>query len=166
MMDAVFDAGPLIYLDAVGYMEAARVLYGIVIPDAVARELERRPGSSGGAVPAMDGVEIRVPDESHIRRVERGSPFVDAGERAVIAVALELGVPAVIDERRGRLRARMLGVALTGAIGVLIKIHQTGHAHRTFTEDLDALNEAGMYIGDGLKRRVMERYREIIGDAP
>ncbi|MGH3088067.1 MAG: hypothetical protein ACRDSJ_12200 [Rubrobacteraceae bacterium] len=47
-----------------------------------------------------------------------------------------------------------------------MNLRLAGHARRSFAEDLDALTEAGMYIGDGLKRRVMERYREIMGDAP
>lgn len=165
-MDAVFDAGPLIYLDAIGYLEAVRGLYGIVIPEVVARELERRPGSPGSAAPALDGVEIRVPDESHIRRVADGSPSVDAGERAVIAVALELGIPAVIDERRGRRRAGRLGVPLTGAIGIVMNLHRAGLARRTFPEDLDTLDEAGMYLTDELKRRITERYHGNREDAP
>ncbi len=151
----------LIYLDAIGHSEAVRGLYASVIPDVVAKELEHRPGSPGSAVPTLDGVDIRIPESHFVRRVEDGAPMVDAGERAVISVALELGVLAVIDERRGRLRARRLGVSLTGAIGVLISIHHAGLALRSFSEDLDALDEAGMYLSDPLKQRVMERYRGI-----
>lgn len=160
-MAAVFDAGPLIYLDAAGYLEAVREMYDIIIPDTVADELERRPGSPGSVAPSLDGVDIKIPEPHLIRRVEAGSPSVDTGERDVIAVALELGVLAVIDERRGRRLARRLGVSLTGAIGILIAIHQTGQAHRAFAEDLDALDEAGMYLTDALKQRVMEKYREV-----
>lgn len=160
-MVAVFDAGPLIYLDAAGYLDIVRGMYDIVIPGAVAAELERRPGSPGSVAPSLDGVEVKIPEPHLVRRVEAGSPSVDVGERDVIAVALELGVTAVIDERRGRRLARRFGVSLTGAIGVLIAVHQTGSALRTLAEDLEALDETGMYLTDTLKQRVMERYRGI-----
>ncbi len=143
---AVFDAGPLIYLDALGYLDAVREMHEIIIPDTVADELSRRPGAPGSIVPASEWGETRMPEPHYVRRVEAGPPSVDAGERAVIAVALELGIMAVMDERRGRLRARRLGVSLTGAVGVLLNLHLEGRARRTFAEDLEALDEAGMYL--------------------
>lgn len=78
-------------------------------------------------------------------------------------MSLELGITAVMDDRRGRLRARRLGVPLTGALGILLALHFSGHARRSFAEDLDSLNGAGMHIGDELKQRVMDRYRESRG---
>lgn len=163
--DAVFDAGPLIYLDAIGYLGAVRQVHQIVIPESVAHELESRPGFPGSAVPALGGVKVRVPDETHVCRVEGGPPTLDVGERDAIALSLELEAMAVIDERRGRRRARSPGVPLTGAIGVLIVIHQTGLARRGFAEDPDALDTVGMYLTGELKRRVVERYRETSGGA-
>ncbi len=79
MAVAVFDAGPLIYLDAAGYLEVVRGMYDIIIPDAVANELERRPGAPGSVVPTLDGVHTKIPAPHFVRRVEDGSPIVDAG---------------------------------------------------------------------------------------
>lgn len=85
-------------------------------------------------------------------------PAIGPGERDTIALALEIGTTAVMDDRRGRRRARDLGVPLTGTLGVLQALHRAGLASRTFAEDLDALTEAGMYLTDDLKRRMIERF--------
>ena len=93
-----------------------------------------------------------------------GPPAVDPGEREAIALALATGATVVLDDRRGRRRARSLGVPLTGTLGVLLALHRAGHANRRFAEDLDALDATGMYLTPDLKRRVMERLHA--GEAP
>lgn len=165
-MVAVFDGGPLIYLDALGYLSALGDLYRVVIPNAVAEELERRPEAYGGGVPAMERIERRTPADEDVRIVASGPPTIDAGESEVISLALGMEALAVIDDRRGVRRAFRLGVAVVGTLVVLIELHRAGHASRSFAEDLEALDAAGMYLGDELKRRAMERYREIREDAP
>jgi len=162
---AVFDAGPLIYLDALGYLPALGGLYRIIIPNAVADELERRPEAFGGDIFSMENVELRSPTAEDMRVVASGPPTIDAGELEVISLALGMEALAVIDDRRGVRRASRLGVPVVGTLVVLVELHRAGAARRAFAEDLDALDEAGMYLTDVLKRRVMERYREIAGGA-
>lgn len=163
---AVFDAGPLIYLDALGYLPALVGLYRVVIPNAVSDELERRPGAFGGDVPSMENVELRSPAAEDMRVVLSGPPSIGAGEMEVVSLALGMGALAAIDDRRGVRRASRLGVAVVGTLVVLVELHRAGLARRTFSEDLEALDEAGMYLTNELKRRVMERYREAREDAP
>jgi predicted nucleic acid-binding protein len=163
---AVFDAGPLIYLDALGYLVTLRELHRVIIPEAVARELEERPGAPGGSVPSLEWIERRTPAAESIYRVVSEPPAIDAGERETIAIALEIGseATAVIDDRRGRRRARSLKVPLTGTLGVLQALHRVGLANRTLAEDFDALGEAGMYLTEDLKRRMVDRLSA--GEAP
>lgn len=52
---AVFDAGPLIYLDALGYLHTLRELHRVIIPEAVARELEKYPVALAGSAPSLKG---------------------------------------------------------------------------------------------------------------
>lgn len=108
----------------------------------------------------MEGVEMRTPASEDVSAVSSGPPAIDAGEREVVSLALGMGALAVIDDRRGVRRAIRLGAEVVGTLVILIEIHRAELAHRTFAEDLDALDEAGMYITNELKRRVMERYRE------
>lgn len=130
-----------------------------MIPDAVAEELSRRPGRPGGGVPYLGSVTRLTPGIEYLCRVEEGPPSIGAGEREVIALALERDAIAVIDDQRGRLRANRAGVALTGTLGVLQAIHLAGAAERSLSEDLEALDQAGMYLTVNLKQRVLESFR-------
>lgn len=163
-MQVVFDSGPLIYLDVLGYLPSLEELYLVTIPGAVAEELAHRPRAPGGAAPSLDFVDLRSPEPENVRRVTAGPPTVDLGEREVLALALGGGMIAVMDDRAGRSRARKLGVTVTGTLGVLAALHYASHARRTLVEDLDALDAAGMYLTADLKRRVLDRFRA--GDAP
>ena len=123
-----------------------------------------RPGGPGGGAPALEWIERRSPAAGDVRLVAAGPPAVDLGEREAIALALAAGATVVLDDRRGRRRARSLGVPITGTLGVLLALHRAGHANRRFAEDLDALDATGMYLTPDLKRRVMERLHT--GEAP
>lgn len=165
---AVFDSGPLIYLDALGYLHVLRELHRVIIPEAVARELEEHPRAPAGGAPALEWIYRRLPAVEFVHRVAAQSPLLDAGERETIALALEIGAEAiaVIDDRRGRRRARILEVSLTGTLGVLQALHRAGLVNRSLTEGLDALGDVGMYLTEDLKRRVMERFDTGVGKMP
>jgi predicted nucleic acid-binding protein len=47
-----------------------------------------------------------------LRRIASGPPPIHAGEREVLALALGREATAVMDDRRGRLRGKRLGVPL------------------------------------------------------
>ena len=160
-MPAVFDTGPLIYLDVLGYLPLLEELYLVTIPGAVTGELSRHPGAPGSRAPFLKFVERVEPGSEGMHRVAAEPPAVDPGEHEVLALALERGAMAVMDDRAGRSLARRLGVTVIGTLGVLAALHYASHARRTLVEDLDALDAAGMYLTADLKRRVMERFRAV-----
>lgn len=123
------------------------------------KELTRHPGAPGSEVPSLEFVEILTPRPENVRQVASGPPTIDAGEREVLALSLELEATAVMDDRNGRSRGRGLGVGLTGTLGVLLALHYSSQARRPLVEDLDALDGAGMYLTTVLRRRVMDRFR-------
>lgn len=161
-----FDTGPVIYLDTLGYLPALEDYFRVAIPTAVARELSRRPGAPGSGVPARALVEILTPDNEYTHRVVAGEPAVDAGEREVISLAISGGFTAVIDDWLGRMRARRLGVPLTGTVGLLEAIHLSGRGLHTYAEDLDALTRAGMYLSDEIKHLAMSRFKAALEASP
>lgn len=161
-----FDAGPMIYLDTLGYLSALEDCFRVAIPDAVARELSRRPGAPGSGVPTRALIEILTPDDECMHRVASGEPAVDAGEREVISLAISEGFTAVIDDRLGRMRARRLGVPLTGTVGVLEAIHLSGRGLRTYAEDLDELTRSGMYLSDEIKHLALSRFKAVLEASP
>lgn len=65
-----------------------------------------------------------------------------AGESAVLALAREIpGAVAVLDDKRARRYARLLGVRLTGTLGILLKAKHAGDltALRPVIEHLEKL---------------------------
>lgn len=160
----VFDSGPLIYLDTLGYLPVLTEMYRVFIPDAVAEELTRRPGAAGSGAPFLESAERRAPNAQNLSLVASGPPAIDSGEQEVIALALEDlpgstgGATVAMDDRRGRRRAALLGIPVVGTRAILIRIHHLGYASQSFAEDLDTLEKAGMYLTEDLKQRVMDRF--------
>ncbi|MGB3683368.1 MAG: hypothetical protein WA990_12910 [Rubrobacteraceae bacterium] len=130
-------------------------LHRVKIPDAVAAELEELQNAPGSQAPSLAWVERRSPGARYIGMVASEPPALDSGELEAIALALETGATVVVDDRRGRKRARMLGVSLTGTLGVLRALHRTGRARRSLVEDLEALEAAGMYLTPHLKQQAI-----------
>jgi predicted nucleic acid-binding protein len=160
----VFDASPLILLDQLDYIPALRELHGaIVIPRAVSRALGSRPGMPASNVPDLEWVETREVRENILRRVREGPPALDAGEAEAIALALAERTTVVVDDLRGRERARRLGVRLTGTLGVLMALHRLdiaeAYSQRGPEEDLHVLHEAGMRLTDELLSLVLWELR-------
>jgi len=122
----VADTGPLISLakvDAVGCL--FHLFSTVTIPPAVARELEQsRFEVARGLLTRFPGFTCRAP----------GAPpdvmlvaALDPGESEAIALAIELGQPLLIDERRGRRFATAIyGLRVRGTIGVLVEARAAG----------------------------------------
>lgn len=53
-------------------------MYRVLIPDAVAEELERRPGAYGGGAPSLGFVERRTPVAGDVGRVASEPSSLDA----------------------------------------------------------------------------------------
>lgn len=157
---AVFDTSSLIFLDLLGYIPLLRQLYQVVVPEAVSEELSAHPGSPGGGVVSLGWVEHRAPGPESVRRVRREPPTVGRGESEVIALGLDLSCPVVLDDRKARLRARRVGLEITGTLGVLLRLHRSGLTSRGIEEDLRLLEEAGMRISPDLRSTVIEAGRQ------
>ncbi len=156
----VFDASPLILLDQLGYLSALRELHGkLVIPQAVSRELGSRPGMPASNAADLGWVEIREAQKNLLRRVQEGPPSIDSGETEAIALALGEGATVVVDDLRGRERARRLGVNHTGTIGELLALRRLGitaaYSRRSPEDDLQLLSQAGMRLTEKLRSRVL-----------
>ena len=130
--------------------------------------MTRRPGAAGSGVPLLESAERRTPTAQNLSLVASGPPAIDSGEQEVIALALEDlqgssggpgGVTVAMNDRRGRRRAALLGIPVVGTLAILVRFHHLEHAHRSFAEDLDALEKAGMYLTDDLKQRVTDRFK-------
>lgn len=121
MRVVVADTGPLNYLVLIGEIDVLPALFDRVIaPRAVFDELAdpATPASVRAWIAWTPGwFEIHA-DPAPRREVS--STTLGAGERAVIALAVELGADLVLmDDREGGGEARRNGLAATGTLGVL-----------------------------------------------
>jgi predicted nucleic acid-binding protein len=125
--EVVCDVSPVQYLHQAGLLDLLRLRYGaITIPTAVAAEL--REGTLRGvdlpAFDALDWIRIRQPAGRLLLPIVAD---LGAGEREVLALGTETPDSLVIlDDALARQYARMLNLALTGTLGVLLKAKESG----------------------------------------
>ena len=75
---------------------------------------------------------------------------LDQGEAAVIQLALDEGIPDVcIDEPVGRRLARLCGLNVTGAVGVLIRARREGRII-SMRETLDRMKTRGIWLSESV----------------
>lgn len=122
--DLVVNTGPLIALGKIAALDLIRQLpIRFFTPRQVADEIE---------VGARLGHPVVVPSWVSVLELSGvvlslGQHLLDAGEAAVIQLAVERKVPAVcIDEWRGRRAAVSVGLRVTGSLGLLGRAKRVG----------------------------------------
>lgn len=153
----VADAGPLIYLSAIGQLELLRRLHDrVLVPRTVFDEVVE----SGTGLPGSK--EVAAARWLEILSVDAGDPVLrtllsvlDAGEAAALALARRENADLVlIDERRGRAAARRLGLSVQGTLGVLVRAKRTGVIDKVEPQ-LRALLDAGFWMSDEVVHRTI-----------
>lgn len=77
---------------------------------------------------------------------------LDDGESEAIALALQLGLPLIIDEKKGRKSAKLMGVAVVGFVGILLQNIKLGLLQKS--QALEIIRDAevaGMRMSAELK---------------
>jgi predicted nucleic acid-binding protein len=125
----VSDTSPIRYLVLTGEADLLRKLYArILIPQAVYDELQRLQTPDAvrawaQAAPAW----MEVIPETSPATASSVSSSLDSGERAAIALALDLKADLLLmDERAGAREARRLGLTVTGTLGILVRAAELG----------------------------------------
>lgn len=164
-MIVVADAGPLIYLGAIGRLELLPALYErVVVPRLVFDEVvvagDGLPGSA--EVAAATWIDVTDTEVS-------GSVFqalreeLDPGESAALAHAVEARADLVlVDDRRARLAAARLGLTTRGTVGVLIEGKRRGKLGEVGPL-LDELLRAGIWLSPEVLRVVLDQAGEGTG---
>ena len=127
----VTNAGPLIYLAVVSQFELLKQLFGVVyLPQAVYQEIvvhgRGRPGASETNTAVAEGWLKRIVVEDRIA-VDSLLDELHIGEAEAIVLAQELEVGKVLlDDRQARTKAQLMGLAVTGTVGILLLAKHTG----------------------------------------
>lgn len=151
------NTGPLIALAACDALDLLRRLHShVLVPTAVIEEFGRgRAGAPPSPLPSWFDVRtLSVPMPAIL------IAHLDQGEASAIALAIEAGVRIVaMDERRGRLVAREMGLAVTGSLGVLLRAKRLGIIDAVGPR-IAAMRRNGIWLGDLLVRRVLAEAQE------
>ena len=105
---------------------------------------------------------IRVHRRAGAAVLPEGLGALHRGERAALALALELGSARFLaDDLRARRAATRLGLAVLGSVGIALRAKESGLI-AAVRPTLDALVGVGLYIDLPLYQRTLE----VAGEAP
>lgn len=142
MPEVLADTSPLQYLFQAGLLDLLHGLYTeITVAQAVKDELD---AALALYVPLPDiaslpWIKVRKATQQALLLI---APDLGAGERETLALAIESpGLLVLLDDSLARRQARLLNVAFTGTLGLLLKAKESGRlpAIRPVVDLLEAL---------------------------
>ena len=146
----IADASCLIALSNVDELELLQAIFdGVTITPEVKEEF-------GDTIPKWITVE-EVVDKKKIALLELE---LDKGESSAIALAIENeNSLLIIDERKGRLVAKRMGVSIIGTLGIIIKAKEKGiiEVIKPILEKLEAVQ---FRISLKLKKQILDKVGE------
>ena len=155
MREVVCNTSPFQHLHQLGELHLLPSIYGrISIPQAVADEI--LTGKSGG----IDLPELLALDWIQVQQVqmdlEPQPRNIDRGEAEVIALALQIPQSLVIlDDLAARKHAQLLGLAVTGTLGILVKAKAVGLIERLGPK-LERLEKLGFRVSNETRLAILE----------
>lgn len=155
----VLNASPVILLGKIGRLDLLeRLAAKAVVPNAVFLEVQAGIGGHQAVQSTAEWAAPRrvadVPIPLSIERWDLG-----LGESQVIAHCLKETQCAVLDDAQGRQCARAHGIAVIGAVGIVLSAKRQGMipAARPL---LETLRRSGMYLSD----QVLTEALRLIGE--
>jgi len=160
-MTVVSNTSPLIFLVKIDRLPLLSALYEqIVIPRAVIEEIESKSTADTRRIRRwrdQSGIYVR---SAPVAALEQLPSDVGSGERAVIALGLDLGPDLVLlDDQEGRRIARDHQLTVKGTIGVLVEAREAGHI-ASLRSELNRLVDAGLWISEAFYDRLVSEFGE------
>lgn len=138
----VADTTCLIALARIGQLDLLRRLFfSVIIPPEVALEFNT----------PTEWLTVKSCSQVHVLNSLKSQ--VDEGEAAAIALAHELNLKVILDDRAGRSAAKQFGVPVLGTIGLLVIAKKRGVV-RTVRSLVEDLERQGFYMTEALKQEV------------
>lgn len=166
---AIADTSALSALCKIGMLEILRLRFPMVIvPRAVHMEIKAAADSD---IPLMIDTAcaagwMRIWDTP---TSDWQPPISRLGPGETAALALAAAVPEAVllmDERRGRRAARMLGLSVTGVLGLLMWARQSGHLESLAQAIHDLRSKDGFFIDQELLNQACEAVGEVWTSPP
>lgn len=150
MPEVVCNTSPLQYLHQIGLLDILPAIYGrILVPQAVMDEIStgRHSGVNLPDLAALDWLEARevAPTSWPVPR------DIHRGEAEVIALArLSGNAKIILDDLAARKHAKLLGLSVTGTLGVLLKAKEKCLIDHV-RPHVESLSAAGFRLADSTR---------------
>lgn len=155
-MIVVSDTTPISSLFRIGKLEYLKVLFPqVIIATAVYKELLRLEdfGEDISEIKNADWILVKQPADKEL--VTSLTEVLDIGESEAIALAKEIGADLIIvDEKRARLKAKELGIATTGLLGVISQLKQIRYIDAV-KPVIDELRLTGFWVNEHLYQKIL-----------
>ncbi len=150
-MSIVSNTGPLIALAKIDHLSLLDSLFQqVYIPPMVHRELLAKVGVEADRLDHAFATFVTVSSHPTLTtEVKSATLSIDPGEREAIALANQLSMLLVIDDRLGRQAAYKLNLAVTGTVGVLIQAKNENLIPFVLPL-LEQMRHAGYWLSDNL----------------
>lgn len=151
-MRLVSDSGPILSFARAHRLDVLNaVAIELLVPEAVYDDIVTvGRGKPGAAEIAQADWITRTPLED-LSSADRFSSRLHAGERQAIALAGELQLMLLVDEREARKAARSAGIPFLGSLRLLHEAKRRG-VILEIRPVVQELLDAGMYVGDSVLR--------------
>jgi uncharacterized protein len=148
MREVVSNTSPLLYLHQLGRLDLLPALYSMVlVPKSVIEELTAGRAAGHDVPNVADLPWVQVVSSPTLALLALATDL-GKGESEAIAIAHERGALLILDDALARRHASLLGITLTGTLGVLLKAKTAGHIPKI--EPLVVrLTELGFRLGCG-----------------
>lgn len=160
-MPAVSNTSPLLNLAIIGRLALLKEQFEtIFIPPGVGEELRIESDLPGSRVigEAIDAGWIQIEKVNDMASVKLLRRELDKGEAEAIALALQKKAEwALLDEKEGRRVAKMLGLRVTGVLGILLRAHRDGKLVHLEKAMEDLHEKAGFHIRADLLSDVLQK---------
>lgn len=161
-MIIISDTTPIISLLKIEKIELLRDLFGVVVvPVAVYNELTSNPNFRKEAQIVKDCLFIKKGEIKNFDSVNdlMRSTGLDLGESKAIIFAEELkDTLLLIDESKGRIVAKNLGIKITGTIGLLLEAYDSNIIGKTdLLVYIKTLKDNNRFISENLYQKILDR---------
>ena len=161
-MKAVINSSPLVSLSLVGQPDLLPKLFDeVIVPKSVYNEVVAKgKGKTGSEEPESIG-RFTVLEAGNKALVNSIMLELDEGEAEVIAIAKEYDIQnVIIDEFAGRQYASMLGLNVTGTLGILLVSKELGFINEV-KPLMDIMLKHNRYINRKLYLAGLRKANEI-----
>lgn len=160
MREVVSNTSPLLYLHQLGRIDLLPALYAqVLVPASVVEELAAGRAAGYDAPNVADLPWARVVSSPTLALLALATDL-GRGEAEAIAIAHERNALLILDDGLARRHAKVVGVTLTGTLGVLVKAKAAGHIPAA-APLISRLTELGFRLSGQTRDSILKLANEV-----